>query len=271
MKDNNLFPFHAGIHHELPVLAVDADDTAYDTRGWFTNLAVSHGATESYCKLYPALSLPDELLASKHQNEALASAKFMQEAAPLPGADYLFRALFYIGYPVFILTHRGYHEDGQRFTEEAVSRDFGIAAPKVIALDTKVSKHEFLESHFSSLSGRGNYLLCDDNTNCRKPDAGEYRVHDRWNRTVVVGQPWNNQAVFGCTRVAHVESILKALLQELHIYAEVRGSKAAKNMYKQLWNHLRVDPYKCPEHHEEHRAFRAANFAVAPEGIDLIK
>ena len=41
------FKFAANIHHDLPVLALDADDTLVNTRSWFTKLAVAAGANEA--------------------------------------------------------------------------------------------------------------------------------------------------------------------------------------------------------------------------------
>lgn len=246
------------IHYHLPVLALDADDTLIDTRGWFTQQAVSHGAKREKCLACPTLSLTDDMLPREVQNEALASAIFMKEAAPLPGAVYLLKALNYIAYPHFILTHRGYHPEGQSYTE-AVLREYSpYAVPQIVALDTSVSKHAYLEERFT-VNGRGNYVLCDDNTHCRRPDpSSACHAHDRWSRTVVVSQPWNVDAAFGGTRVTQVEAILKVLLQELHVFAEVRGSRMAKEMYKKLWHYIRTSPYTCTDVAEqevrEHRA-----------------
>ena len=264
------FKFAANIHHDLPVLALDADDTLVNTRSWFTKLAVAAGANEAKCLACPTLSLTDELIERKYQNTALEDATFMREAPLLPGAEYLLKALSYIEYPHFVLTHRGYHEDGQRITEEFFAEHVPTATPQVVAVPSKVSKHEFLETHFTGPSGRGNYLLADDNTHCRRPDAGGIIVHDRWSRTVVVSQPWNVDVAFGSTRVIHVESILKVLLQELHVYAEVRGSQVAKQMYKNLWNYIRSTPYIVPDAHVAVREHRATTLTDnQPVGVDV--
>lgn len=264
------FNFPDDIHHHLPVLAIDADDTACDTRGWFTELAVKHGAKREKCLACPTLSLTDDLVPRSAQNEALETAQFMKEAKLLPGAEYMFKALAYIEYPHFILTHRGYHENGQAYTEEFFANAVPHATPKVVALDTTVSKHQYLEDLFT-VNGRGNYLLCDDNTHCRRPDANSaLKSHDRWSRTIVVAQPWNVDAAFGGTRVVHVEAILKVLLQELHVYAEVRGSQVAKEMYKKLWHYIRTSQYECTDESEQavrdHRAKTLGTVRLA--GVD---
>lgn len=267
---NFTFKFAADIHHHLPVLALDADDTLVDTRSWFTKVAVAAGANEAKCLACPTLSLGDDLIERKYQNTALQDATFMREAPLLPGAEYLLKALSYIEYPHFVLTHRGYHEDGQRLTEEFFAEHVPTATPQVVAVPSSVSKHEFMETYFSGLSGRGNYVLVDDNTHCRRPDAGGTIVHDRWSRTVVVSQPWNVDVAFGSTRVIHVESIIKVLLQELHVYAEVRGSTMAKNMYKKLWNYIRTSPYTVPEEHAPKRQQRIDLLANnQPVGVDV--
>ena len=264
------FHFEANSHHDLPILALDADDTTCDTRGWFTGLAVANGADRKKCLACPTLSLTTDLLPQPLQNSALESATFMKEAKLLPGAAYLFGALAFIEYPHFVFTHRGYHPKGQEFTQEFFDNALSGPSRHVIALDTTVSKHEFLENLFTH-NGRGNYLLCDDNTHCRRPDGQSTIVHDRWSRTIVVAQPWNGYVEFGATRVIQVESILRALLQELHVYAEVRGSKRAKAMYKKLWHYIRTSPYECVNAHElevrEHR--RLTLTQNPPVGVDV--
>ena len=176
----------------------DADDTIFDTRGWFIKQAWDNGTSvhPSSLRLHPELSLPDHMLKREIQNGFLESAEFMDQTAMLPYAKHLLLALMAIGVPVEIVTHRGYHPKGKELTENLLAQ-YGLSNVKVHAVPTTVCKLKFCDE----LTGGKPFVLFDDNYDARKPQY-EKIGSPLYDQLYCVTQPWNINPpeAFGATR-----------------------------------------------------------------------
>lgn len=212
--------------NNLPLIVLDADDTAFNTRGEFIAEALKVNPSLDIAEAleWTELPLPPHLMERGHQNSMLSSAQFMSTVEPLPAVAFALAVMCRVA-PVVIVTHRGYHREGKTRTQESMHKHFGALMKRfpinVHAIHSSDSKHEY-----SALlaAARGlDYVLVDDNI--PYPDKltiggavleGEaLRQHVR-SHTVVLDQPWNHGPGFdGMVRVPSLLDLADMVTQNL--------------------------------------------------------
>lgn len=225
------------------LLCIDADDTTLNTRAQFVDAALEENQNVDLQDAWhwPELALPKHVLSQQRQSAMLASAEFMPHTKALPGA-YLALTILCEQYDVAIVTHRGYHPDGQAHTYQCLRNNFGPLVErgklKVYALPTSVDKHAFcrslcLPTDSTGIPAYDGYKLIDDNIPWDKYGTsaiygtlytGEELRKYIARHSIVLDQPWNQGSGFeGFQRVnslVHLADVLCSGKQPLSTLAQ---------------------------------------------------
>lgn len=204
-------------------LFFDVDDTMVDTEGEICRVVL-----EQFGFTCPPDVYLCPLTTGGHHAQVLREARFMVNPPLLPGTAELFKllpALRANGFKIGIITHRGYHEEGETHTNNMLNQ-YGVRDQfdDVIVID--FNKHPdkvaFLESY---LDEGETFTLFDDRPRFDRnhPLPDNVVVFDRtWNRHFTGGQRCYNLFTF-------VGAMLEARLARREKLAQIPRPKYGYN------------------------------------------
>lgn len=179
----------------------DVDDTLVDCNGELVRII-----ERDYKFVCPLGTYLNHDNSNGHHGAVLASAEFMRTAPMLPHAKELLVALVDIkaaGYNSHICTHRGYHADALKHTEDMLA-DYEATHLfddiHVLDFNTVPDKVAYLDSVY----GVGTYILFDDRP---RYDLDHPLPDHIW----LFDQPWN-QHMTG-NRTTHVLDTIRSILE----------------------------------------------------------
>lgn len=159
------------------ILVFDIDDTVVETHSQLSKILTRRGIDVSH----------GQYLTSENTGGVLPELLdnpvcFMLNSQVADGVVEILEWLTHVrGFEVAFCTHRGYHLDGRKLTEEFLEQE-GIDFESLFVLDP--AKHPCKIDFLDAVYGKGKYILIDDRPNF----SNEYEPQEN---LILRDRPWN--------------------------------------------------------------------------------
>lgn len=173
-----------------PWVWFDVDDVLVDSTPLFQESMDRWTGRHVPWESWPHNHFPDFYGIQSHDTEAIAQMKAIWkkdrvlERAPLrSGVEEALQRIHDLGYPMGLITARGWHEEGAQITQDLADRH-RLPVQKIISMDYSQTKADFLQAHGAEI-----VAFVDDTPRhvegCVQAGLAAFLLHHSWNATAV--------------------------------------------------------------------------------------